>query len=351
MRPPFLIRMQCVLSPRYTLAEVATALIEQWMPAHNLKANGKLEYGKTEKEGPPTPDIYTNPALRDLLFSSPDQFGRIFLLTYDEQRRGDKQRNTFGHAHCIALDLTDFLDDQALSRAQTSFAAAHSLVDFLCDHFDVLDLVMDRGRNGFAPSPPLAYIGDLIRIVRKSEVETAYEDPSVYWQAWSTQRDLGDGRMLVGRAPAIIDELAFKQATYPAQWQMARAAKPKLTTYGALASGMTGFSVNPEEQDYFQQGEGIIQSMHYQAETQTLDVTAWADPGVDIAPREAAQILHWRFNKQLDKGEPLKEVRFVFLNREQAEAQKRVLLDMRCRVFHMGSSPTELVEVTDSPGA
>lgn len=67
---------------------------------------------------------------------------------------------------------------------------------------------------------------------------------------------------------------------------MARAARPKLTTYGALASGMAGFSVHPEEEDYFQQGEGIIRVMHYQAETQTLDVTTWADPGIYIAPRE-----------------------------------------------------------------
>lgn len=91
----------------------------------------------------------------------------------------------------------------------------------------MLDLWFLCSGSGFAPDPPLAGIGDLMRIVRASEVEAAYEDPDVYWQSWETRRDLGDGRVLVGRAPAIIDELAFKQATYPAQWRWR--ARPDLS--------------------------------------------------------------------------------------------------------------------------
>ncbi|MDO5091086.1 MAG: hypothetical protein Q4D61_06025 [Cardiobacteriaceae bacterium] len=89
----------------------------------------------------------------------------------------------------------------------------------------------------------------------------------------------------------------------------------------------------------------ILFGWAYHSEEHYVDITAWADPGYDLLPQEAAQIRDVLASGQLD-GKPVKEIRVVFPNEEQAARQLAALRELGCRVFYQGATPKELVELT-----
>lgn len=355
--PPYMLRVRAAISSDASFADLACALADEWLPSQGLepsqwcrdpdrtKSDGTIdpEYAP----GPPPREVLTDPARRDLDYFVGSSDWSVFLLTYDEQRPGDRSRNTFGHRHCQFVRTTIFLKEADAARTSVALRASLELGDFLATRFRLLGLVTDRGGNGFAPSAPHATLSVHQMLVSRAAIAESYVQPDVYWTAWPEQRALDDDRVLVTRGRGVIDELAFKQATYPAQWALARAAMPKRTGYGALYNGVSGFRVLPYEEAYFQSGEGVLSATHYDEATGTVDVTAWAEPGTHIAPREVAMLVRWAFGRSLDDGRPIQDLRVTFATREQALSQKRVLIDAGCRVFHYGATPTDLVELTD----
>lgn len=352
--PPSMLRLRAALSPDATIAAVTRSLVDDWAPANDLRIaswNRDIYLVAADGtpaglvDGPPPSDVVDDPERRSLHFYIEDMHWSIFLLVHDEKRPGD--RIAFRHRNCLSLDMMDATKEVTPERARQSLDAAHALGRWLVSRFHVLDMQLVRMGGAFAPSPPKSGVQTLQQIVRRADIAAAYDDPGMFWSAWPDQQPLDDDRVLVSRAEGIVDELAFKQATYPAQWAMARAAKPGQTGYGGLYNGVSGHWVQPYEQAYFGSGEGILSAVHYDAGSQVVDATAWAEPGTHIAPREVPQLVHWVTTKQMEDGQPVSEVRVTFLDKAQAESQKRVLLDIGCRVFHYGATPGQLVELAD----
>lgn len=90
----------------------------------------------------------------------------------------------------------------------------------------------------------------------------------------------------------------------------------------------------------------ILFGWHYHPQAHYLEITAWADHGYDLLPQEAAQIREILQAGQMADGEPVKEIRVVFPNQEQAARQLAALHELGCRVFYQGSTPQDLVELT-----
>jgi hypothetical protein len=355
---PNAIQAMAAVSARHSLAEVLTELIEQWAPANQVRFSAwtgdvlKVDAHNRpldEHQGAPPANVYRDPGRRSILLATDASLGSLHWLTYDEQRPGDQQAASFGNRHCVALRLGNpDLAEQPLARVLECQRAVHSLALFLARRFDLLGFLAWRDGTAYAPSPPLAQVASFVRLVSGREVEAAYVDSDAYWAAWPEQQAIDAERRLLARALDVADELAFKQATYPQQWALARAAKPGLTRYGSLAPPALGKPyLHPYERSWLESGQGVIAATHYRVGDALVDVSAWSQPGTHIAAREVAQLLRWLSQGRLDSGETVKEIRVTFPDRAQAEPQKRVLIDIGCRVFCYGATPRELVELTD----
>lgn len=102
------------------------------------------------------------------------------------------------------------------------------------------------------------------------------------------------------------------------------------------------------ERDYAEQSEAddrkILFGWHYHPQEHYLEITAWADHGYDLLPQEAAQLREILQAGQMADGKPVKEIRVVFPNQEQATRQLAALRALGCRVFYQ-VTPQESLEL------
>jgi hypothetical protein len=206
----------------------------------------------------------------------------------------------------------------------------------------------------FPLRPPIAAANYAV-ITTEADVDAAYLEPEVFWNAWDTIEEHGDFRLCTRglHLPDPIDERAWLAHTFDDSMAMARAARPKQTWYGLASRPGPRYAPfwEPGDPADGKAGFACIAPIGYDPATRTVEYTAYVPPptgGIpnhlllyDIHVIRAAVI-----RKKTLKGEPVDTVRVVFLDEAAARAERRPLLDVGARVF-FHTADKRLVELTD----
>jgi hypothetical protein len=206
----------------------------------------------------------------------------------------------------------------------------------------------------FPLRPPIAAANYAV-ITTEADVDAAYLEPEVFWNAWDTIEEHGDFRLCTRglHLPDPIDERAWLAHTFDDSMAMARAARPKQTWYGLASRPGPRYAPfwEPGDPADGKAGFACIAPIGYDPATRTVEYTAYVPPptgGIpnhlllyDIHIIRAAVI-----RKKTLKGEPVDTVRVVFLDEAAARAERRPLLDVGARVF-FHTADKRLVELTD----
>jgi len=188
------------------------------------------------------------------------------------------------------------------------------------------------------PVAPIAELNHLV-VTTDTEVSAAYEEQRAFWTAWWRAEDLGDGRQLLVRAEDADDSLAFLAEVMPSQWEMARAARPRLTRYYAL-------ELEPEEEPLFYAAAPRLEPVGYLEPAQAAIYSCYLEDGEHVPGWEIYQIFDHLQHGRLEDGRPAREIRVMFLDREVAARERRPLLDVGARVFYYEESG-ETAELTE----
>lgn len=257
-----------------------------------------------------------------------DSRGLQWVLVKRRDGRPDVRRDeTRSHPDCldVACHSGVELDDaDAVREALTSQSA---LVHAFCDRFDVREAYVNRLASRYVPWVPHAWDWRPMAVVVAGDVERDYADPSGYWRSWDTQRELRDGRVLVTRALDVLDELAYKRAVYPRIWELVHAAKP------GLCRGFDVADLWTEDLAFFDEGEGFLRQLGYDEHEQSIEFTAVVPEGEHLRPREIMLWARHRADGVLPTGQPLRRVKFTFVDAAMAEREKRPLLDAGIEVW------------------
>lgn len=216
-----------------------------------------------------------------------------------------------------AVDLT-----ASLSRALALFAA-------LSDRGLCAARIRRVAGNGghYAPEPPLADSIAHVLLATDDEIEACYEDRDGYLLTWEKLTPLKGKRWLLSRAFEAHDNLAFKEATYDQQWELARLARPGLTKYYAP-------DVEADERAHFERGPATLRQVGYSAATQRLELTCVTPDNGHLAPRELYFLRSIVQARSLD-GQPVESVLVSFPTRALAQREARPLLDVGVRVLFL----------------
>lgn len=354
--PPDWLQLKMVLASETSVSALLTAIIEQWSTSrgHSLRhIDDQVDSRGNTREvdvGAPSAASYRDSGVRDMVLRIADA-GTLHVMRFDRAGGSVKRSDRFGLGEGVWLRWFDDCAGADTQHVQDSLSLVCSLITFLRSHFEVRQLRLTRqDRVGVCPSPPLAPPNVIMQTVERAKVAETYPEANHYWGAFDDRASLNATTDIVSRQLSTVDAGAFAQRIFDAQWRLARTtSQAGLTRYADVLDAHSGAQdrLTPAHHALWSQGQETLSGFHYDAASKTLDVTAWAEPGSYIAPRDVARLLAWRINGKFDDGQAVAKVQVTFPNRQQAVAQARVLLDIGCQVFHYGDSPTDRIEVAD----
>ncbi|MBO0784421.1 MAG: hypothetical protein J2P37_36930 [Ktedonobacteraceae bacterium] len=234
----------------------------------------------------------------------------------------------------LELGSRDISIEKDSAQVMQEITRRATFVRELAQRFPVLQAHIWRVGNNILPSPPHASPHDVLFIAKRTQVQNDYVDPEVYWRAWDSSTDLGDGRVLLTRVLDVPDEVEFKRRIWAATWEMARAARPGLTSYARDIN-----RPKPGEVELLEAGEATLTQMGYYPPEQWIEFTCVVLPGFHITPREIYMLHDLVVSKEVD-GKPLQYVRVAFPTRSMAQREARVLFDIGVRVFYLTREDT-----------
>lgn len=210
------------------------------------------------------------------------------------------------------------------------------------------------GGTTFMPSPPIAGVNHVVTTTEE-EVAAAYEDPTVFWNAWTHVERHGDLRLCT-RALHAIEEEDWLEDTHLSTMELARAARANRTRY------QTPVWLD-WTQPWWEFGDIQDERAGYPALTRTV-----YDPSLGLVeyagfitkrplreggeePRhvliaEIHVVRKMIRTKKTPDGQPVRAVRVVFPEEWMARQERRPLLDVGAQVYFHGSAG-ELVAVSD----
>jgi len=209
--------------------------------------------------------------------------------------------------------------------------------------------------GGFVPLPPLARDYHLITTT-EAEVTEQYDDPAVYLRAHDVEPI--DGVLVCTRALDMIHEHAWLSATFESTMALARAAKRGRTVY-SKPTWLEDFDSWWSFGDYYYDkgGPPALTLVGYDAATRTLEYTGYCigdvirnKPGLPATHVHIREIHDLRALVKVGRdgqGRPVATVRIVFPDEEQAQRERRPLLDAGARVFFTDRATGEDVEIKD----
>lgn len=341
---PTLVDARVILPPSVSVT-TAVALLAEVLHAHPGVVKGGWTLGTSGRPSTGTLDELQarlgrapEPAVLSLDFASR---GLAWVLIKRHQGvRGRALELTEGHADCLVLSCQSGPELGEPGEVQQALACQSAIVDAFCDRFDVLDARLRRIASRFVPNAPLAGDERPMTVVSRRDVEDAYADPAAFWRSWDTQRELRDGRVLLTRALGVLDERDFKRAVYPRIWQLVHAARP------GRCSGFDVADLWPQDLPYFEEGEGFLRQLGYDAGEQSIEFTAAVPAGQHLLPREIMLWARHLSDGRLPSGEPLRRVKFTFVDAAMAAREKRPLLDAGIEVWCY-TPDARLVQVRD----
>ncbi|HWX49305.1 MAG TPA: hypothetical protein VNZ61_14725 [Roseomonas sp.] len=341
---PSLILATVTLGLHASAREIAGCIVAE------LAAGGlRIDRWQLNIDGPQQPgmpsqdDLMRMPgdkAFRFLLVEGAERIGGIDLRRHDDPAYAAPAPAIFGERLCYCLTWTspDLSADTDSSRLRAVRDGSVGLVRRLIGvGLPVSHAIVSRAASFFAPDPPQAAPDSILFIADADRVRHDYVRPDAYWQAWDEAMDLKDGRVLVTRALAVDDELAFKEQVYPRTWELARSARPKRTRYPAR-------QVLPWDEPLFRSGEATLTPLGYSAADRTAELTAYVPEEGHIAPWEIFQLDDWLKAGALPGGEPLRAVIVTFPNRAMATQEARPLQDIGAKVqYFAGQGSWEML--------
>jgi hypothetical protein len=354
--PPDWLQLKMVLAAETSVPQLLTSIIEEWAAArgHSLRhIDDQVDSRGNTREvdvGAPSAASYRDSGVRDMVLRIANA-GMLHVMRFDSKGGSVKRADRFGLSEGVWLRWFDDCAGADTQRVQDSLSAACSLIAFLRSHFEVRQLKLTRQDVvGVCPSPPLAPPNVIMQSVERGKVADTYPEPSHYWEAFDDRSALNATTDVVSRQLNTVDAGAFAQRIFDAQWRLARTtSQPGLTRYADVLDAHSAAQerLTPAHRALWEQGQETLSGYLYDASNETLDVTAWAEPGTYVAPRDVAQLLAWRVAGKFEDDVPVKKVQVTFPTRQQAVAQARVLLDIGCQVFHYGETPADRIEVAD----
>lgn len=185
-----------------------------------------------------------------------------------------------------------------------------------------------RQGNGadFLPEVPVAGGQTHLVAASRAEVEEAYEDADAFFAAGWDARDEGGGCVLLARALGASGSAGFAAAVQSSQWALARAARPRRTSYYAPRP-------LPGEEAVFHAGAPVLHAVGYAPVEQVLEFAAAPAPGEHVCGWEVYALADVVRRGATEDGRPVRTVRVVFADGETARAERRPLLDNGVRVF------------------
>ena len=145
--------------------------------------------------------------------------------------------------------------DDAIPRVAAACAdAARSLLDAGAGR-----ITLEWQGSGALCIPELPVAGMRTQVVSatEDEVRDAYDAPERFWESgWKAEKR--GGGVLLTRAMGARDSAEFLRAILPQQWELARAAKPGRTVYGAPR-------LDAGEDEVFRAGAAVLDLVGYDA--------------------------------------------------------------------------------------
>ena len=184
------------------------------------------------------------------------------------------------------------------------------------------------------PKVPLVSDRSHVVLTTEAQVQTAYDQPEVFWDAgWSSIEQAGEARLLL-RATNITSSVDFLRAVLPHQWALARAAKPKQTRY-YLPNPL------PAEETILNSGEQALNIYGYNDELKRIEYTCYLERDVHIGGWEILGLMELLRKGTLPDGLPVEQARVLFYERWMAEQEKRPLLDIGAQVSYIAGDGAE----------
>jgi hypothetical protein len=194
-----------------------------------------------------------------------------------------------------------------------------------------------RRSNVFPCHPPLAEANYAVTVA-DAEVIDAYEDPAVFWRAWSKIEPYGDKKLCV-RALDDLDFLDWLGKTFETTMALARAAKPGKTGYGTIRPSAIlspWWDFGPWDED--KAGDPTLSPVRYDEATKMLELAAFVPAGRHVLLQEIQMIRTLHLKKKDGKGRPIDEIQIAFIGdaaEATARAERRPLRDVGARTFFM----------------
>jgi hypothetical protein len=214
--------------------------------------------------------------------------------------------------------------DDALPRVAAACAdAARSLMDAGAGR---ISLGWQGSGALCIPEVPVAGLRTQLVSATEDEVRAAYDAPERFWKSGWAKETRGAG-VLLTRAMDARDSADFLRAILPQQWELARAARPGRTVYGAPY-------VEAGEDEVFRSGAAVLDLVGYDAAAAEAEYSHAQRGGKAHVPGwQVFEILDLIHAGTLEDGRPVRGVRVVFLHSDAAHAEKRPLLDIGARVL------------------
>ncbi len=186
----------------------------------------------------------------------------------------------------------------------------------------------DFGR--WLPDLGLVKSRTLALVTTKAEVEAAFEQPDVFWNAgWDSVEQFGD-QWLLTRGLEDFDSVSWVERAAPHYWAMARAAKPGQVRY---------YWEEPPakaEEAVYTAGRQTLEPVAYLKAERVAEYSCLLEPSEHISGWEIMGVARVRGHGKLPRGRKVEAVRVVFLDRETAEREKRPLVEVGVEVWCYG---------------
>jgi hypothetical protein len=173
----------------------------------------------------------------------------------------------------------------------------------------------------------------------RDTIDAGYESVDAFLASgWELQDQMAN-RLLLARALDTDDDVSYLRRVLPMQWALARAARPRLTTY-------FDFVVAPDEADVYRSGEAVVHAALYVASEGIVQFSCALPEGQHIPGWQIYDLRTIVKARAMSDGRKADHVRVHFKDRWMAMSERRPLLDVGVEVFYYDEHG-ELVDVRD----
>ena len=167
------------------------------------------------------------------------------------------------------------------------------------------------------PYLPLAENATHLVVCSSQEIEHSYTNPEVFARAWDTI-ETNHGMLLCMRGMGALGNPAFLEHILPGQMAMARAARPGLVRFYQPR-------FEPGELEFLQTGEPTLTGVGYHAGEQVYEFAGHTPRGIELRCIDLLTARKIVSAGNVDGAGPVREVRAVFMDEEQATRSAKLL--------------------------